>query len=85
MREHRYASRCSWRGSTAAGYEAYDRGHEASAPPAEATLRLASDPAFRGDPRLLNPEQLVVLAASSWRSRRGPGSTCWSTTTRPRA
>jgi organic hydroperoxide reductase OsmC/OhrA len=26
---------------------------------------LASDPAFRGDPALLNPEQLVVLAAAS--------------------
>ena len=29
------------------------------------TLSLSSDPAFRGDPNLLNPEQLLVLAASS--------------------
>lgn len=28
-------------------------------------MRLSSDPAFRGDPSRLNPEQLVVLAASS--------------------
>jgi organic hydroperoxide reductase OsmC/OhrA len=28
-------------------------------------MRLSSDPAFRGDPALLNPEQLLVLAASS--------------------
>jgi organic hydroperoxide reductase OsmC/OhrA len=28
-------------------------------------MTLSSDPAFRGDPTLLNPEQLVVLAASS--------------------
>jgi len=62
---HRYTARCSWRGSTGAGYDAYDRTHEASAPPAGAALTLASDPAFRGDPSLLNPEQLVVLAASS--------------------
>jgi organic hydroperoxide reductase OsmC/OhrA len=28
-------------------------------------LRLSADPHFRGDAALLNPEQLVVLAASS--------------------
>jgi organic hydroperoxide reductase OsmC/OhrA len=47
------------------GYEAYDRSHEASAPPAEARLTLSSDPAFRGDSALLDPEQLLVMAASS--------------------
>lgn len=62
---HRYRTHLAWSGSTAAGYEAYDRTHEASAPPAGAALTLAADPAFRGDPDLLNPEQLVVLAASS--------------------
>lgn len=62
---HRYRARCSWKGSTGAGYEAYDRTHEGAAPPARATLTLASDPAFRGDPDLLNPEQLLLLAASS--------------------
>jgi organic hydroperoxide reductase OsmC/OhrA len=62
---HRYTASCTWRGSTAAGYDAYERSHEATAPPAAATLQLSSDPAFRGDPALLNPEQLLVLAASS--------------------
>ena len=62
---HRYLARCSWRGSTGIGYEGYRREHEASAPPAEGTLALSSDPAFRGRPEHLNPEQLVVLAASS--------------------
>lgn len=62
---HRYATTLSWAGSTGAGYDAYDRTHAAAAPPAAASLTLASDPAFRGDPGLLNPEQLVVLAASS--------------------
>lgn len=62
---HRYAVTCAWRGSTGAGYEAYDRLMEASTKPPTATLRLTADPAYRGDPSLLNPEQLLVLAASS--------------------
>ena len=61
---HRYTARCSWSGSTGVGYDAYVRAHDAAAPPA-AALRLSSDPAFRGDPTLMNPEQLVVLAAAS--------------------
>ena len=65
MTTHRYATLLSSSGSTAAGYDAYDRSHTLTAPPAEQELRLASDPAFRGDGRLLNPEQLVVAAASS--------------------
>lgn len=64
-RVHKYTARCSWRGSTSAGYEKYDRAHQVSAPPATTSLTLSSDPAFRGDPRRLNPEQLLVIAASS--------------------
>ena len=56
---------CSWTGSTASGYEAYDRTHTATTDPATVSLTLSSDPAFRGDPTLLNPEQLLVLAAAS--------------------
>jgi organic hydroperoxide reductase OsmC/OhrA len=62
---HLYRSELSWRGSTGAGYEAYDRAHEGYAPPAAAPLALSADPLFRGDPNRLNPEQLVVLAAAS--------------------
>ena len=62
---HHYRVRTAWSGSTGAGYEAYDRAHQASSPPSPAALELSSDPAFRGDPTLLNPEQLLVLAASS--------------------
>ena len=62
---HHYRVTCAWRGSTAGGVEAYDRAHAASAPPAHVTLALSADPAFRGDPTLLNPEQLLVLAAAS--------------------
>jgi organic hydroperoxide reductase OsmC/OhrA len=64
-RVHRYTASCAWQGSTAGGYDTYERTHEAKAPPAPAALQLSSDPAFRGDPGLLNPEQLLVLAASS--------------------
>jgi organic hydroperoxide reductase OsmC/OhrA len=62
---HQYAATVSWAGSTAEGYERYSRAHTATAAPATASLSLSSDPAFRGDPARLNPEQLVVLAASS--------------------
>ena len=65
MTVHRYESRVAWRGDTGVGYDAYDRAHEASAPPADATLRLSADPAFLGSPAALNPEQLLLVAASS--------------------
>jgi organic hydroperoxide reductase OsmC/OhrA len=64
-RVHRYTVSSRWRGSTGAGYEAYDRSHEVEATPAGTTLALSSDPAFLGDATLLNPEQLLVMAASS--------------------
>lgn len=63
--DHVYTVTCSWRGSTGAGYEEYGRTHEASAPPAKSPVTLSSDPTFRGDPALLNPEQLLVMAVSS--------------------
>jgi organic hydroperoxide reductase OsmC/OhrA len=47
------------------GYESYDRAHTSSAPPASTGLMLSADPAFLGNPEKLNPEQLVVVAASS--------------------
>jgi organic hydroperoxide reductase OsmC/OhrA len=62
---HRYGATCAWSGSTADGYDGYDRTHAGAAPPASTTLDLSSDPAFRGDARHWNPESLVVLAASS--------------------
>jgi organic hydroperoxide reductase OsmC/OhrA len=64
-KEHRYHAVCRWQGSTGVGYDHYVRAHEISAPPAEASLKLSGDPAFRGDPKLINPEQLLVMAAAS--------------------
>ena len=62
---HRYRSIVRWSGSTAVGYEGYDRTHAAEVPDAGAAFPLSADPHFRGDPSHLNPEQLVVLAAAS--------------------
>ena len=61
---HRYQVRCEWSGTTAVGYDAYDRTHIATVAP-RAPFALSSDPAFHGDPQLMNPEQLLVLAAVS--------------------
>ena len=64
-KEHRYYAHCRWQGSTGVGYDHYVRSHEISAAPAEASLKLSGDPAFRGDAKLINPEQLLVMAAAS--------------------
>ena len=63
--KHEYQATVSWAGSTSVGYEHYSRQHTVTAPPAQAALTLTADPAFRGDPALLTPEQLIVLAAAS--------------------
>lgn len=60
-----YRAHLSWKGSTGGGIRTYSRTHTAGSPPAATRLELSADPAFRGDPALLNPEQLVVMAASS--------------------
>jgi organic hydroperoxide reductase OsmC/OhrA len=63
--EHRYSTALSWEGSTGEGYDGYGRSHTVTAAPAADPLDLSSDTAFRGDPARLNPEQLLVAAASS--------------------
>jgi organic hydroperoxide reductase OsmC/OhrA len=65
MTTHHYRAECTWQGSTAAGYRDYLRDHLGSSLPSVTTLELSADPAFRGDPTRLNPEQLLVLAAAS--------------------
>ena len=64
MSSHRYETRLSWSGSTGLGWEEYDRMHSATAPPAEQEIRLTTGESH-GDPSILNPEQLLVMAASS--------------------
>jgi organic hydroperoxide reductase OsmC/OhrA len=65
MPDHTYRAQLQWSGSTGAGYRAYPRAHSAVAPPAADVVELSADPHFRGDSGLMNPEQLVVMAASS--------------------
>ena len=65
MATHRYQARSGWSGSTGAGYDNYGRAHTAEIKPVEGQLILSSDPAFLGDPGLYNPEQLLLVAASS--------------------
>jgi organic hydroperoxide reductase OsmC/OhrA len=62
---HTYRATLTWEGSTAAGYDHYDRAHDVTVPPATEPLHLSGDPAFRGDPGKPNPEQLLLAAASS--------------------
>lgn len=62
---HQYRCQLDWTGSTGAGYESYERTHRVSCPPAGTELELSSDPAFGGNPDRLNPEQLLLAAASS--------------------
>jgi organic hydroperoxide reductase OsmC/OhrA len=62
---HVYSARVEWSGSTGVGYRGYPRAHTAWTPPATEALDLSADPHFRGDADLPNPEQLLVLAASS--------------------
>lgn len=64
-RVHRYRSQLRWQGSTAVGYASYQRAHRVETPPSETEFRLSADAAFRGDPALPNPEQLLLAAASS--------------------
>ena len=64
MTVNRYETRLRWSGSTGAGWDTYDRAHTALAPPARQEVRLTTGESH-GDPAILNPEQLLVMAASS--------------------
>jgi organic hydroperoxide reductase OsmC/OhrA len=64
MATHLYEARLEWSGSTGLGWEHYERAHTVTAPPAEQTLTVTTGES-KGDPAQLNPEQLVVMAASS--------------------
>jgi organic hydroperoxide reductase OsmC/OhrA len=64
MSSHRYETRLHWSGSTGLGWERYDRLHSATATPAEQEVRITTGESH-GDPSILNPEQLLVMSASS--------------------
>ena len=60
----RYRAETRWSGSTGEGWARYDRTHAARADPATQELTLTTGEEH-GDPSHLNPEQLVLIAASS--------------------
>lgn len=60
----RFSARTSWSGSTALGWDRYDRAHTARAEPAEQELTVTTAEEH-GNPDHLNPEQLLLMAASS--------------------
>ena len=64
MTTHRYSLTASWSGSTGNGYDGYDRSHRVT-PTGTAGFAVSADPAFLGDATTVNPEQLVLAAASS--------------------
>jgi organic hydroperoxide reductase OsmC/OhrA len=62
---HRYRATVSWQGTTAVGYDRYDRRHRVDGLPAGDVSTLSGDPGFGGDAGLANPEQLLLVAAAS--------------------
>ncbi len=64
MTTHTYRTQLAWQGSTGVGYHGYPRRHRGVAP-ASPEIELSADPYFGGEAARLNPEQLLVLAASS--------------------
>jgi organic hydroperoxide reductase OsmC/OhrA len=58
----RFTAHTSWSGSTGLGWDGYDRTHTAHVSEQTVALTTAED---KGDPRLANPELLLLAAASS--------------------
>jgi len=66
-RQHDYAISLTWSGAATGpteSYEGYSREYRASVP-GKPPMTGTADPAFRGDPKLYNPEELLVIALSS--------------------
>lgn len=61
--EHRYEIRVSWSGETRS-YDSYSRAHRVEIA-GKPDITASSDPAFRGDADLPNPEDMLLAALSS--------------------
>jgi organic hydroperoxide reductase OsmC/OhrA len=64
MGSHLYCAHVHWTGDTGLGWEHYERAHSAEAPPAKQQITVTTGES-KGDPSQLNPEQLLLMAASS--------------------
>jgi organic hydroperoxide reductase OsmC/OhrA len=66
-REHAYRTSLTWTGATrgvTTSYAAYSREYRVAFD-GKPVLNGSADPAFRGDPALYNPEELLVAALSA--------------------
>jgi organic hydroperoxide reductase OsmC/OhrA len=66
-KQHTYSIELEWTGNLGAGtrtYSGYSRNHLVSVP-GKPAIPGSSDPAFRGDARRYNPEEMLVSALSS--------------------
>jgi organic hydroperoxide reductase OsmC/OhrA len=61
---HRYETRVRWTGSTGLGWDSYTREHAGTAPGVEQQVGITTGES-KGDPSVLNPELLLLMAASS--------------------
>ena len=64
---HRYRADVVWTGNLGVGtknYRAYDRGYEVRCP-GKPPILGSSDPAFRGNPAMHNPEELLLASVSA--------------------
>lgn len=67
MSEHAYQLKLKWTGNTGEGtssYRAYSRNHLVAAD-GKSNLECSADPAFLGDARKWNPEELLVASVSN--------------------
>ncbi|WP_224483854.1 OsmC family protein [Robertkochia aurantiaca] len=67
MKEHLYTLAVEWTGNNGQGttaYESYEREHVIRVPGKE-PLKGSSDPSFRGDIQLYNPEELFIASLSA--------------------
>ena len=66
-RQHHYELQVTWTGAAAGGtrdYKTYSREYRVDFP-GKPSITGSSDPAFRGDPGLHNPEEMLVFALST--------------------
>lgn len=66
-KQHRYRANVVWTGNSGEGtatYKAYGRDHVIGAP-GKADIMGSSDPNFRGDAGRWNPEEMLVVSAST--------------------
>ena len=68
MPDHEYSVRLEWTGNLGtgtSGYRDYSRDHDVRGATADLpVIRGSADPAFRGDARRWNPEQLLIASLS---------------------